>query len=167
MAEPTTPPGQMARSVPGPSPGHGYPAFSAGGGMSSHYASSMAATSHQPGSSFGPSRDEGLSPSEAELRRRTWHPSTYPRPATSGLTKYEESANTLRPAFGAGNTGGQTTRLPGIESFDKVVQGRPLTPPLRKPSPMQIDTPNRGPPYTPGFAGQVPSSRPPPAMSGL
>lgn len=220
MAEPTTPPSQIARSVPGPSPGRGYPTFSAGGGMSSHYASPIAATSHQPGywdargharrlsvpsgpnpftnhetypppyvtsvppshapytpgssvyasptsSNFAPSRDEGMSPSEAELRRRTWHPSTYPRPATSGLTKYEESANTLRPAFGAGNTDGQATRLPGIESFDKVIQGRPLTPPLRKLSPMQIDTPSRGPPYTPGFAGQVPSSRPPPAMSGL
>ncbi|KAE8556607.1 hypothetical protein EYB25_001309 [Talaromyces marneffei] len=220
MAEPTTPPSQIVRSVPGPSPGHGYPTFSAGGGMSSHYASPIAAASHQPGywdargharrlsvpsgpnpftnhetyppphvtsippshapyapgssvyasptsSSVAPSRDEGMSPSEAELRRRTWHPSTYPRPTTSGLVKYEESANTLRPAFGAGNTDGQGTRLPGIESFDKVIQGRPLTPPLRKPSPMQIDTPSRGPPYTPGFAGQVPSSRPPPAMSGL
>lgn len=214
MAEPTTPPSQIARSVPGPSPHHGYPTFSAGGGVSSHYASPIAAPSRQPGywdgrgharrlsvpsgpnpftnhetyppsyappshapytpgssvyasptsSNFAPSRDEG---SEAELRRRTWHPSTYPRPATSGLTKYEESANTLRPAFGAGNTDGQTTRLPGIESFDKVIQGRPLTPPLRKPSPMQIDTPSRGPPYTPGFAGQVPSSRPPPAMSAV
>lgn len=217
MPEPTTPPSQI-RSIPGPSPGNNYPAaFSAGGGVGSHYASPLSATSHAgfwdargharrlsvpsgpnpftnhhdtypppymtsmhasytPGSSvyasptgstFPPSRDDGISPSEAELRRRTWHPSTYqPRPATSGLVKYEESAsnNTLRPAFGA-NADGQHTRLPGIESFDKVIQGRPLTPPLRKPSPMQVDTPSRGPAshsYAPGFSGQ----RPPPPISG-
>jgi C2H2 transcription facotor len=116
-------------------------------------------------SSFAPSRDEGISPSEAELRRRTWHPSTYhPRPATSGLVKYEESANTLRPAFGA-HADNQPTRLPGIESFDKVIQSRPLTPPLRKPSPMQVDTPSRPPAtqaFTPGFGGQPPTNRPPP-----
>lgn len=224
MGEPTTPPSQI-RSVPGPgpSPSHNYPTFSAGGGVSSHYASPLSATSHSgfwdargharrlsvptgpnpftnhdtypppymtsvppshasytPGSSvyasptsssFAPSRDEGISPTEAELRRRTWHPSTYSRPATSGLVKYEESANTLRPAFGAGNSDNQTTRLPGIESFDKVIQGRPLTPPLRKPSPMQVDTPSRGPPpatqaFSPGFGGQPPASRPPPPISG-
>ncbi|KAH8697051.1 hypothetical protein BGW36DRAFT_427027 [Talaromyces proteolyticus] len=121
-------------------------------------------------SSYAPSRDEAVSATEADLRRRTWHPSTYyPRPATSGLATFD-SSNTLRPAFGASNADNQTTRLPGIESFDKVVQGRPLTPPLRKPSPMQVDTPNRGPPssqaFTPGFAAQPPASRPQPPITG-
>ncbi|QKX56172.1 uncharacterized protein TRUGW13939_03272 [Talaromyces rugulosus] len=120
--------------------------------------------------SYAPSRDEGMSASEADLRRRTWHPSTYyPRPATSGLASYESSNNTLRPAFGANNADTQPPRLPGIESFDKVVQGRPLTPPLRKPSPMQVDTPSRAPPapaFTPGFAARPPITRPQPPIAG-
>ncbi|OKL58877.1 hypothetical protein UA08_05559 [Talaromyces atroroseus] len=141
------------------------------------YTPSSAVYASPTSSSFAPSRDEGITPSEAELRRRTWHPSTYhPRPATSGLVKYEESAaNTLRPAFGAGHADNQTTRLPGIESFDKVIQSRPLTPPLRRLSPMQVDTPSRGPhpaatqAFTPGFGGQPPTNRPPappPPISG-
>ncbi|KAL1964324.1 hypothetical protein VTN77DRAFT_7144 [Rasamsonia byssochlamydoides] len=116
-------------------------------------------------SSYASSRDEtSISASEAELRRRTWHPSTYyPRPATSGLIHYETS-NTLRPAFGSNGSAEQPTRLPGIESFDKVIQQRPLTPPLRKPSPMQIDPAKS---FAPGFASQVPPApRPQPPISG-
>lgn len=123
-------------------------------------------------SGYASSRDESsLSASEAELRRRTWHPSTYyPRPATSSLVSFETS-NTLRPAVGSNGSADQPTRLPGIESFDKMLQGRPLTPPLRKPSPMQID-PTRAAPttsqgFTPGFTSQAPpASRPQPPISG-
>lgn len=125
-------------------------------------------------SSYPSSRDDSIiSASEAEMRRRTWHPSTYyPRPATSGLAHYENT-NTLRPAFGSSHAGDQpTTRLPGIESFDKVIQERPLTPPFRKHSPMQIDTPHRAPPppasqaFTPGFASHGPTSRPQAPLPG-
>jgi hypothetical protein len=127
-------------------------------------------------SSYASSRDEtSISASEAELRRRTWHPSTYyPRPATSGLVHYETS-NTLRPAHRPDSSAEQPTRLPGIESFDKVIRERPLTPPLRKASPMQIDGADRTQPppmaasqgFTPGFASQAPSAhRPQPPISG-
>ncbi|KAN0073064.1 hypothetical protein V8E54_009178 [Elaphomyces granulatus] len=130
-------------------------------------------------SSYSSVRDESaLSPSEAEIRRRTWHPSstysTYPRPATSGLSRYETS-DSIRPTFAVVGPNDLPPRLPGIESFDQVIpQGRPMTPPLRKPSPMQIDSPSRAPPaptasqgFTPGFASQVPPQvRPPPPISG-
>lgn len=122
-------------------------------------------------SNYSLSRDEpALSPAEAELRRRTWHPSTYsgyPRPATSSLSQYQ-TPETLQPAFGPASSGEQPPRLPGIESFDKVIpQQRPMTPPVRKPSPMQIDGPNRLHGITPGFAPHgLPSVRPPPPISG-
>ncbi|GAD93266.1 C2H2 transcription factor [Paecilomyces variotii No. 5] len=124
-----------------------------------------------PSSNYSVSREEPtLSPAEAELRRRTWHPSTYsgyPRPATSGLSQYQ-TPETLQPAFGSGTSGEQPPRLPGIESFDKVIpQHRPMTPPVRKPSPMQIDTTGRPQGITPGFAPNgLPTVRPPPPISG-
>ncbi|KAJ9215823.1 transcriptional regulator family: C2H2 zinc finger [Paecilomyces variotii] len=122
-------------------------------------------------SNYSLSREEPtLSPAEAELRRRTWHPSTYsgyPRPATSGLSHYQ-TPETLQPAFGSGTSGEQPPRLPGIESFDKVIpQHRPMTPPVRKPSPMQIDGGGRPQGITPGFAPHgLPTVRPPPPISG-
>ncbi|KAL1973127.1 hypothetical protein VTN31DRAFT_6669 [Thermomyces dupontii] len=117
-----------------------------------------------PANSSYTSRDE--SASEAELRRRTWHPSTYyPRPATSGVAQYEP--NVPRPAFGGENSGEQKPRLPGIESFDRVLRERPLTPPIRNP-----DTLNRGPtsqPFTSGPASTTHLTsgiRPQPPISG-
>jgi C2H2 transcription facotor len=120
-------------------------------------------------SQFSYSRMEpGISPAEAELRRRTWHPSSYAaagfnysRPATSGLS-FSQTPDTLQPAFTPHATAaaGQAPRLPGIESFDQV-QNRPSTPPRRQPSPMQIDTP----PQPPSFANQSTFHRPAPPVS--
>ncbi|KAJ5174690.1 transcriptional regulator family: C2H2 zinc finger [Penicillium canariense] len=128
-------------------------------------------------SNYPASRDEGaLSAAEADMRRRTWHPSTYPafgRPSTSGLSHYHTPDTVQTPSFGGGsNAAEQPPRLPGIESFDKVVS-RPLTPPTRKPSPMQIDShSHRRPPPPPnhsfgsGFTYGAPSVRPAPPISG-
>ncbi|KAL1998158.1 hypothetical protein VTN02DRAFT_6746 [Thermoascus thermophilus] len=117
------------------------------------------------------SRDESsLGAADAEIRRRTWHPSTfsgYPRPATSGLSHYQ-TPDTLQPAFGSNGSTEQPTRLPGIESFDKVIpQQRAITPPIRRPSPMQIDHPNRQPSgFAPGLVPHAPAVRPQPPISG-
>jgi hypothetical protein len=126
-------------------------------------------------SNYPASRDEGgLSAAEAEMRRRTWHPSTYPafgRPGASGLSQFH-TPDTVQPPT-AGNNSNKSDnppRLPGIESFDKVVsQQRPLTPPTRKPSPMQIDSHHRHPPshgFGPGYNYNQPSVRPAPPISG-
>ncbi|KAJ6019163.1 hypothetical protein N7522_001230 [Penicillium canescens] len=118
---------------------------------------------------YSVSRDEGaLNAAEAEMRRRTWHPSSYtgfPRPGTSGLNHYH-TPDTVPASFGANGTE-QPPRLPGIESFDKVVS-RPLTPPTRKDSPMQIDGHQRPPnnAFGAGFNYTQPSHRPPPPISG-
>ncbi|KAJ5155993.1 hypothetical protein N7492_008796 [Penicillium capsulatum] len=127
-------------------------------------------------SNYPASRDEGnISAAEADVRRRTWHPSTYQalnRPSTSGLSQYH-TPDTVQPSFGgAGKPSDQPPRLPGIESFDKVVsQHRPLTPPTRKESPMQIDGQGRPPPppghaFSSGFNYTQPSVRPAPPISG-
>ena len=95
---------------------------------------------------------------EAELRRRTWHPSTatytnYSRPATSGLSFFQ-TPDAPRPAFApqAAAVASQPHRLPGIETFDQPPR-RPATPPGRGPSPMQIDPAIR-PPVYPGPSAQ-------------
>ncbi|KAL4884652.1 hypothetical protein BJY04DRAFT_168584 [Aspergillus karnatakaensis] len=125
-----------------------------------------------PVSATGPRDDRHYHPSEADLRRRTWHFSTWPnhpRPEYNG-TPNMQTSETLPPALGPSESADRSTRLPGIESFDKVVAQRPLTPPVRRPSPMQIDT--RQKPQAPGynFSGGYnyapPSSRPPPPVSG-
>lgn len=124
-------------------------------------------------------RDEAGA-AEADLRRRTWHPSTYSayqRPATSGLSTYQtpdgvQSQQPQQPlSFNGANGPAEQhpPRLPGIESFDKVIsQKRPLTPPVRRPSPMQIDSHQPSPSY--GFGGgfnyTAPSVRPQPPVSG-
>ena len=94
----------------------------------------------------------------AEIRRRTWHPSThtytnYSRPATSGLSYYQ-TPDAPRPAFApqAASAVNQAHRLPGIETFDQAPR-RPATPPPRGPSPMQIDPAVR-PPVYPGPSPQ-------------
>jgi hypothetical protein len=89
-------------------------------------------------SNFPESRRD--STAEAEWRRRTWHPGTYtgPRPATSGLG-YHQTPDAPRPTYTSQPAASQTTRLPGIESFDHAPPLPPL--PRRHPSPMQIDPP--------------------------
>lgn len=124
-------------------------------------------------SNYPASRDENGT--EADIRRRTWHPSTYPtfhRPSTSGLSQYH-TPDTVQPSYGGGkNSTDQPPRLPGIESFDQVVsQHRPLTPPTRKPSPMQVDGQHRPQPppshaFSSGFNYSQPSVRPAPPISG-
>ncbi|XTI88023.1 hypothetical protein V2W45_460818 [Cenococcum geophilum] len=89
---------------------------------------------------------------EADWRRRTWHPGTYtslgPRPATSGLSYYE-TPDAPHPSFSSQPAASQTTRLPGIESFDHAPP--PPSLPRRQPSPMQIDAPNRASGYSAPF----------------
>ena len=88
----------------------------------------------------------------AEIRRRTWHPSTYTytnynRPATSGLSYYQ-TPDAPRPAFApqAASAANQPHRLPGIETFDQAPR-RQMTPPPQGASLMQIDPAIRPPVY--------------------
>lgn len=94
----------------------------------------------------------------AEIRRRTWHPSTYTytnysRPATSGLSYYQ-TPDAPRPAFAPQATSAATRqhRLPGIETFDQMPR-RPVTPPPGAPGPIHIEPANR-PPIYPGPSTQ-------------
>lgn len=102
-------------------------------GQSSVYASPTA-------SNFSESRRD--SSADADWRRRTWHPGVYtgPRPATSGLG-YHQTPDAPRPSFTSQPAASQTTRLPGIESFDYAPPVPQL--PRRQPSPMQVDAPAR------------------------
>jgi C2H2 transcription facotor len=155
------------QSSHGPGQPHPYlsPLPSSTSGFSNNPSSFASPTSSQ----FSYSRGEsGISPAEAELRRRTWHPSSYAaagfsysRPATSGLS-FSQTPDTLQPALAPHATAaaGQAPRLPGIESFDQV-QHRPTTPPRRQPSPMQIDHP----PHQPLFSGQSTFQKPAPPIS--
>ena len=63
------------------------------------------------------------SDTDMEMRRRTWHPSTYSsymqRPPTSGLS-YQQTPDDQRSAPSDQPAASQYTRLPGIESFDHV-----------------------------------------------
>ncbi len=88
----------------------------------------------------------------AEIRRRTWHPSTYTymnysRPATSGLSYYQ-TPDAPQPAFApqAATVANQPQRLPGIETFDQMPH-RSNDAPLRGSSPMQVDSVIRPPVY--------------------
>ncbi|KAJ5608979.1 transcriptional regulator family: C2H2 zinc finger [Penicillium herquei] len=157
----------------------GYPPYvNSAAGAQYHNAAGVFAS--PTSSNYPPSRDEStLSAAEAEMRRRTWHPSTYPvfgRPSTSGLSQYH-TPDTVQPSFGSNASNNNTPadqppRLPGIESFDKVVsQHRPLTPPTRKASPMHIDGHGRPAPppnhaFAAGFNYHAPSVRPAPPISG-
>ena len=161
------PPGYVNPAAPAPYPG-----------MGGVYASPAS-------SNYSVPRDE-VSVAEADVRRRTWHPTTfsaaYQRPATSGLSSYQTPDGVQQQqqphqqlSFSGGANGPaeqHPPRLPGIESFDKVVsQQRPLTPPVRRPSPMQVDidshnrpSPNYG--FGGGFNYKAPAVRPPPPVSG-
>ncbi|KAF1945796.1 hypothetical protein EJ02DRAFT_441601 [Clathrospora elynae] len=124
------PPGQGPPPYMTPLQSSAAPTFS---GQSSAYASPTA-------SHFSESRRD--SNADADWRRRTWHPGTYtgPRPATSGLG-YHQTPDALQPSYTSQPAASQTTRLPGIESFDYAPPPLPL--PRRQPSPMQIDSPAR------------------------
>lgn len=121
----------------------------------------------------------GLSPSEADLRRRTWHPSTYsgfPRPIRDSWP--QQPAQRIHPEFPAvvppseSPSRNQTTRLPGIESFDQY----PLLPPPRQPTPMLVDRApevrtstsisTATPAFAPSFSSQAPAQRPLPPFTG-
>ncbi|KAL4772118.1 hypothetical protein BDW60DRAFT_43935 [Aspergillus nidulans var. acristatus] len=108
-------------------------------------------------------------PTEAELRRRTWHYSTWPTPSRtdySGIPS-SQASESLPPAIGGNESADRPPRLPGIESFDKFAAKRSLTPPVRKPSPMQVD--NKPPPgynFSGGFNYAPPPGRPAPPISG-
>ncbi|KAJ5141474.1 transcriptional regulator family: C2H2 zinc finger [Penicillium atrosanguineum] len=149
-----------------PQPGSAYPPAYVNAPAGPPYPPSAAGVFASPTSSNYPSsRDENaISAAEAEMRRRTWHPSTYPafgRPGTSGLSQFHTPDTVQAPIGGNNNNSEHQTRLPGIESFDKVVsQQRPLTPPTRKASPMQIDSHHRHPPghgFGPGYNYNQPS----------
>ncbi|KAF2205029.1 hypothetical protein GQ43DRAFT_74576 [Delitschia confertaspora ATCC 74209] len=132
-------PSGAAPSTPGNFSPRGGPLFS---GASSTYSSQSSVYGSPTTSSFPDSRRESFSNADADLRRRTWHPGTYaalgPRPATSGLGYYQ-TLDAPRPSFTSQPAAAQTTRLPGIESFDRAPPP-PLLPPRRQPSPMQLDT---------------------------
>ncbi|OJJ61001.1 hypothetical protein ASPSYDRAFT_146176 [Aspergillus sydowii CBS 593.65] len=120
---------------------------------------------------YPPSRDEREYPTEAELRRRTWHFSTWqnvPRPEYSGNPNPPPS-ETLPPAVGGNDSADRPPRLPGIESFDKFAR-RPLTPPVHRPSPMQVDAQHKPPApgynLSGGYNYAPPSARPAPPVSG-
>jgi hypothetical protein len=103
------------------------------------YSSQSSAYASPTASQFSESRRE--SNADADWRRRTWHPGTYtgPRPATSGLG-YHQTPDAPGPSYTSQPAASQTTRLPGIESFD-YAPPPPL--PRRQPSPMQVDAPAR------------------------
>ncbi|KAJ6115672.1 hypothetical protein N7523_006089 [Penicillium sp. IBT 18751x] len=158
-----------------PQPGSAYPPAYVNSPAGPPYPPSGAGVFASPTSSNYPaSREENvISAAEAEMRRRTWHPSTYPafgRPGTSGLSQFHTPDTVQAPVGGNSNNPENQTRLPGIESFDKVVsQQRPLTPPTRKASPMQIDSHHRHPPshgFGPSYNYNQPSVRPAPPITG-
>jgi len=141
------PPGQGPSTYITPLQSTAAPSYSA---QSSAYASPTA-------SQFSESRRD--SNADADWRRRTWHPGTWghtgPRPATSGLG-YHQTPDADRPTFTSIPAASQTTRLPGIESFDHA----PPPLPRRQPSPMQVDAPARPLTY------HAPMEHPPPPHRG-
>lgn len=116
----------------------------------SNYSNAGSFLNSPTGSTFSTdSRRESVS-SDADWRRRTWHPGTYsaltPRPATSGLSYYQ-TPDAPQPSFSSQPAANQpastqVTRLPGIESFDHAPPPPSLTT-QRPSSPMQVDHPNR------------------------
>ncbi|KAL4969673.1 uncharacterized protein BDV14DRAFT_187171 [Aspergillus stella-maris] len=101
-------------------------------------------------------------PTEAELRRRTWHYSTWPN---FSRPEPPQPAETLPPPQGGNDSADRPTRLPGIETFDQIAK-RPLTPPVRRPSPMQVETKPPGYNFSGGFNYAPPQGRPAPPISG-
>jgi len=130
---------------------------------STHSASGSSSMFASPHSSYGHSRAESASSVDIDLKRRTWHPNVstglVPRPGTSGLQQWQTPEQS-RPLFAAEKTTGEgPPRLPGIESFDHA---RPLPPPRRVLSPMQID-----PPQHQSLAGAIAPPQPEPRDNRL
>jgi hypothetical protein len=108
-----------------------------------------------PSSSSGSTwsrRESGASAADEAWRRRTWaHPEYYSSNFTSRLqnsvsvNQYPSGPPPQVPVVpsNAPPLNPNSTRLPGIESFDPIP--RPTTPVRRQPSPMMIDTPTRVP----------------------
>ena len=149
------------RSSHGHSRGNSYGGTSYASPFLSPLASSQASTFSNLSSSFGSptnvTHNLPLQDAEAEIRRRTWHPTPYTytnysrpatnfsRPATSGLSYYQ-TPDAPHPSFAhnATTAASQSQRLPGIETFDPP---RPATPPGREPDMMHIDPAIQQPNY--------------------
>lgn len=83
------------------------------------------------------------SKSEADWRRRTWHPESRningnPSQLSTVVNQSSVRPNPPPPIANPSNTQ-STLRLPGIESFEPLLN-RPVTPPRRNPSPMMVDS---------------------------
>jgi hypothetical protein len=119
---------------------------------SSHFSGTSSILASPTGSSYSFARNESAIAAEAELRRRTWHPSTYSsyqRPATSGLSHYSTTDASSSPFVPqAINPVSQTQRLPGIESFTQMYHP-PRTPPRQGPGALAPETPPRSSMYSP------------------
>ncbi|KAL8668065.1 MAG: hypothetical protein Q9202_000043 [Teloschistes flavicans] len=125
---------------------------------SSLASSNSSAFGSPTGSTYALPRRE--TPEEIELRRRTWHSSTYhnyPRPATSGLSYYRTPDNAPQPGF-APQAVATLRRLPGIETFDQV-PNRTSSPVRGGGSPMQLDAPSKPPIYPGPLASSGPNDR--------
>ncbi|KAH0543302.1 hypothetical protein FGG08_002365 [Glutinoglossum americanum] len=109
-----------------------------------------------PISSAFPSRRESTSSTttqDTDLRRRTWHPSTYSSLTSLANEIHYNSITPPQPQYPQYQPGAPPGRLPGIESFDRLPDRPSTPPPQRRPSPMQVDTPNK-PPIFPGPVAQ-------------
>jgi C2H2 transcription facotor len=91
-------------------------------------------------------RDSASRAADEEWRRRTWHPDTGSFNGGSRLSQVITPAQFTPPQAApppladVNAQPGSAIRLPGIESFDPIMPGRPPTPPRRNPSPMMIDS---------------------------
>ncbi|KAL8633692.1 hypothetical protein Q9189_000640 [Teloschistes chrysophthalmus] len=124
---------------------------------SSLASSNSSAFGSPTGSTYAFPRRE--TPEEIELRRRTWHSSTYhnyPRPATSGLSYYRTPDDAPQPGF-APQAAATLRRLPGIEAFD--MPNRTSSPIRSGGSPMQLDAPSKPPIYPGPLATSGPNDR--------
>ncbi|KAL8636172.1 MAG: hypothetical protein Q9228_006405 [Teloschistes exilis] len=124
---------------------------------SSLASSNSSAFGSPTGSTYAFPRRE--TPEEIELRRRTWHSSTYhnyPRPATSGLSYYRTPDDAPQPGF-APQAAATPRRLPGIEAFD--MPNRNSSPIRCGGSPMQLDAPSKPPIYPGPLATSGPNDR--------
>lgn len=107
--------------------------------------SSTASTFSESGTMEGPAsqvaRAEAAA-TEADMRRRTWHPGTFggygTRLPTSGLVHYQ-TPDAPEPVTATQPAAAQNLRLPGIDSFDRA-HAYPVAPPRRPPHIIDADT---------------------------
>lgn len=86
------------------------------------------------------SRRESLSSAADDYRRRTWHhPESQPGFTSRLQSVMSTTSQRPGPPQTAPSASGNQITLPGIESF----LSRPVTPPRRNPTPMEVDTPTR------------------------